>query len=445
VKPAPFPGLPIKRDLELAYRLSLAVAALMVAASAAGIALGLLGGLYGPKFALGVREAEAGLLVPGLIGQDLFGLVVGVPLLLGTMWLARRGSPVGLLLLPGMLFYALYWYVIYLVGAPFGVLFLAYVSLVTLSAYATIAVVSAMDGEAVRQRLAGTVPARIVGGILVVLALLTFGQDATGALLTALADGAPVNPAARHVWISDLALGAPATLVGGALLWQRRPLGYVAGAGLLLSYGLTPVGLAVSMALRSLLTGSLLDVPTVIALLVFALVSFTPLAFFFRGVEGARAGSRRGAWLRREPVGGKREEGRREDGQRVAIPNGLRSGRSGDGDTVRTGHYGRHSGKGSRAHYRRFERHRKGASRTVRRERLRPRARGAQRSGVGGGLVAVDRAIPRRRHRHSKRPVPVAGAWGDPHHPRTGFHHGGRPGQQRRHPGVRRPAGHRCR
>lgn len=280
MKPAPFPGLPIKCDLEFAYRLSLAVAALMVAASAAGITLGLRG-LYGtdPALALGVREAEAGLLVPGLMGQDLFGLVVGVPLLLGSMWLARRGSPVGLLLWPGMLFYALYSYVLYLVGAPFGVLFLAYVPLVTLSAYATIAVVSAMDGEAVRRRLARAVPARIVGGILVVFALLT-----------ALAEGAPVDPAARHVWISDLALGAPATLVGGALLLLRRPLGYAAGAGLLLSYGLTPIGLAASIALRSLLTGSPLDVGTTVALLVFGAVSFAPLAFFFRGVEGARAG-----------------------------------------------------------------------------------------------------------------------------------------------------------
>jgi hypothetical protein len=163
VKPAPFPGLPIKRDLEFAYRLSLAVAALMVAASAARIMLGL-------------------------------------------------------------------------------------------------------------------------------HALLTFGQDATGALLTALAEGAPADPAARHVWISDLTLGAPATLVGGALLWLRRPLGYAAGAELLLSYGLTPIGLVASMALRSLLTGSPLDVGTTVALLVIGAITFAPLAFFFRGVEGARAG-----------------------------------------------------------------------------------------------------------------------------------------------------------
>jgi len=79
-------ALPIKRDLTLAYRLSLAVAVLMAGASAAGIVLGS-AGLYGadPRLALGVSEAEAGLLLPGLLGQDLLNLVVGAPLLLGSM------------------------------------------------------------------------------------------------------------------------------------------------------------------------------------------------------------------------------------------------------------------------------------------------------------------------------------------------------------------------
>jgi hypothetical protein len=284
-----FPVLPIKRGLKLAYVLSFAVAVLMTVASAAGIALGL-GGLYspGPVLALGATEADAGLLLPGLLGQDLFNLAVGVPLLLGSMWLARRGSLIGLLLWPGMLFYALYWYVLYAVGAPFSVLFLLYVPLVTLSAYATIAVVSSINGEQVRRRLAGAMPARIVGGVLVVLALLTLGQDASGALFTALAD-APIDPAARHVWIPDLALVVPAVFAGGVLLWRRHPLGYVAGAGLLLQYGLTPVGFVASMALASVLTGSPLDVATSVALLVFGVVCFVLLMFFIRGARASGA------------------------------------------------------------------------------------------------------------------------------------------------------------
>lgn len=292
------PGMrPISGDLKLASRLSFVVALLMAAVSAAGIALGSGSGLYGtdPGLALGATEAEAGLLVPGLLGQDVFNLVVGVPLLLGSMWLARRGSLAGLLLWPGALFYALYWYVLYLVGAPFSALFLFYVPLVAMSAYALIALVSGIDGEQVGRQLVrmggeggvegmrgvGMVPARVAGAILVGLALLTLAQDASGALMTALTGGASLDPVARHVWIADLVLTAPAVLVGGVLLWRRSPLGYVTGAGLLLQYGLTPVGLVAGMALKAILTATPLDVSTGAALLLFAVVCFGTLAFFF--------------------------------------------------------------------------------------------------------------------------------------------------------------------
>jgi hypothetical protein len=177
---------------------------------------------------LGTQIAQAAL------AQDALSLVAGLPILLGSLWLARRGSLIGLLLWPGALFYVLYSYALYLVSA----LFLPYLALVAVSAYTTIGLVASVDGEAVRQRLAGVVPARTVGGILVGLALLTLAQDAGGAVVTALAGGAPVAPLAQHVWIVDLAVEVPAVLVGGVLLWRREALGYVAGAGLLL--GATP-------------------------------------------------------------------------------------------------------------------------------------------------------------------------------------------------------------
>jgi len=240
---SPLADLPITRDLTLAYHASLVVAVLMAVVSVAGLVLGS-AGLYGtdPKLAVGVTEAEAGLLVPGLLGQDAFNLVVGLPLQLGSIWLARRGSLVGLLLWPGAHFYVLYWYVLYLVGAPFSVLLLLYVPLVTLSSYTAIGLVSSIDGEQVRRRLAGVVPARIVGGILAVLAVLTLAQDASSAFLTVLASDAPIDPAARHVWIADLALQASAVLVGSVLLWRRRLLGYWLVQGCCFSTASAPSG-----------------------------------------------------------------------------------------------------------------------------------------------------------------------------------------------------------
>ena len=117
-------------------------------------------------------------------GGDAANLILGLPVLLGAMWLARRGSLFGLLLWPGALFYALYAYALYLVGAPFDALFFGYVALVTLSAWTLIYIVASIDGEEVRRRLAAA-PARSVGGALVVIAVLAYA-GLTGAVISAL-------------------------------------------------------------------------------------------------------------------------------------------------------------------------------------------------------------------------------------------------------------------
>jgi hypothetical protein len=275
--------LPITRALTLGYMASLVVGSLVAVVSAVGLAFG---ALYSadPATALGITTSTAGVLVPGLRAYDAFNLVVCLPLLLTTLWLARRGSLLGLLLWPGVLYYLLYTYAIYLVGAPFGPLFLAYVALVALSAFTLIGVVASVDGEAIRQRVGAVVPARTVGGLLVVLALLTLAQDSIGVFASAFSGGTPIEPVARRVWTADLVVEVPAVLAGGVLLWRRAPLGYVAGAALLLQFGLTPVALGAVLALQPFFTGSPLDAGTIVGVLVFAAVCFAPITFFTRGV-----------------------------------------------------------------------------------------------------------------------------------------------------------------
>ncbi|HVG98234.1 MAG TPA: hypothetical protein VNK05_15105 [Chloroflexota bacterium] len=276
-------GRPLTRALASAYAVSLLVAALVAVVSAAGLAFRFTG-LYGadPNAAVGIIASTAGILVPGFFAHDDFNLAVALPILLATLGLAKRGSLAGLLLSPGVLYYVLYTYAQYLVGAPFGPLFLAHALLVVLSAYAVIGLIASIDGDAVRARLAGAVPVRSAGGILVALGLMTLGQDAGGAIADAFVGGATLEPLSRYAWTADLVLEVPAVLVGGVLLWRRHPLGYVAGAGLLLQFALTPVALAAVMALQPWLTGTPVDVGMIAGVLIFAAVPFAPLALFVR-------------------------------------------------------------------------------------------------------------------------------------------------------------------
>jgi len=280
-------ALPITRDLTLAYRVSLAVAVLMAFVSVAGLVWGS-DGLY--------RVETPSVLVSQ--GGDAANLIL-VPILLGLMWLARRGSMIGLLLWPGALFYALYAYAVYLVGAPFTVLVFAYVALVILSASTLIGIVASIDGAEVRQRLAGT-PVRSVGGALVVIAVLAYAGLTTAAIsaLTSPASAAGMRPQ----WVVDCALGTPALLLGGALLWRRSSLGYVVAPGLLFVSGLGGVAFSVAAVIDGLLTSDRTE-PAVIAVhLAISAFCFMLLAFFVRGAaRHQRPTSRPIAGSRGEP------------------------------------------------------------------------------------------------------------------------------------------------
>src|SRR6478672_5845051 len=143
-------SVPIKRDLTLAYVVSLVIASVMAVASTAGL-------LFGAGIYPGVETK----VLPLFVGQDALNLLVGLPMLLGSMWLTRRGSLTGLLLWPGALFYILYDYGYYALGAPFNAFFLPYLALITLSGYTIIGIVASIDGLVVRERLAATVPSRL--------------------------------------------------------------------------------------------------------------------------------------------------------------------------------------------------------------------------------------------------------------------------------------------
>jgi len=262
-----------KYDLGLAYIASLLVAVGMAAVSLAAL-------VDWDRVYPGI-EAK---MLPLFVGQDALNLVVGLPILLGAMVLARRGALIGLLLWPGALFYVAYDYGYYVLGAPYTVFFLPYIGLVTLSMYAAIAVVVGIDGAAVRERLSGVVPVRPVGGFLAVVALL-FTALWTMLNLSAAAGSSPIDPVLRVVTIMDLSVQLPALLLGGILLWRRAPIGYVVTAGLLLQAAAYLVGLSAITLLQEALMGTPIDPIAVFPGFVIGAVSLAFVAFFVRGAN----------------------------------------------------------------------------------------------------------------------------------------------------------------
>jgi hypothetical protein len=260
----------ITGDLKLAYALSIVSAALLTLVSVAGL-------IDWAQVYPGVETSLLALLV----GQDALNLIVGLPILLGSMWLARRGSLIGLLLWPGALFYVLYDYGYYVLGAPFTAFFLVYIALMSVSAYAMISVLRSVDADVVRDRLVASIRSRVVGGSLAGIAIL-FTALWSALSLSASASGVALEMIPRTVVTLDLTIQLPALFVGGILLLRHRPLGYVVAAGLLLQASAYLAGLSVITVLGEAVTRVPFDPFAVVPGIVVGVVGFVLMGAFVR-------------------------------------------------------------------------------------------------------------------------------------------------------------------
>lgn len=268
--------LPTTHSLTLAYVASAVVALLMAVSSFAGL-------LY-PTVVYPSEELRR-----AFAANDVTNLVVGLPILVGSMWLARRGTLIGLLSWPGALLFVLYNYIVYLFAVPFNLGFLAHLLLVALSVYTVIGLVACIDGEVVHQLLAGAVPERAAGAILAGLGLL-FLLRVVAVILAALASQAPVTETELALHVADLLI-TPTWVIGGMLLWRRTELGYVVGLGLLFQASMLFVALIVVLMVQPLLTTAPFALADVVVIAAMGLVCFVPFALFARGVVSKRVAS----------------------------------------------------------------------------------------------------------------------------------------------------------
>ena len=213
------PNFPAAGSISASTALSVVVAALAAIQAVLGLTMS---GQY--------RDTD--LLRAGWFGNDWITLVVAVPVLLGALALARRGSPRARLVWLGMLGYLAYNDAFYLFGAALNTFFPIYVVLLVLTVVTLATALTQLDVAATCQAFSPRTPARGVGGYLVVLGtglcavwfVFWAGHVFAGATL-------PVGAEAfRVVAALDLTVLVPVLLGGGTLLWRRRPWGYVLGA-----------------------------------------------------------------------------------------------------------------------------------------------------------------------------------------------------------------------
>ena len=262
-------SMPIKHNLTLIYGLTFIIAILMAAASVAGL-----------LHQTSVYPTDE--LLQSFLANDVTNLLIGLPMLLASMWLTRRGKLIGLLFWPGALFFVLYNYIVYVFAMPLNLAFLAHLALVMLSVYSLIGLLTSIDGKVVQQQLVGVVPERLAGGVLAGLGLL-FVLMVIGAIVQALISQTPIAETELALHVADFLI-APAWVVCGVLLWQRNAFGYVAGLGLLFQASMLFIGLIIVLLLQPFLTAALFSLVDVVVVFAMGLICFIPFALFIRGV-----------------------------------------------------------------------------------------------------------------------------------------------------------------
>jgi len=168
---------------------------------------------------------------PQGIAQDYITLFLGIPLLIISFFLARKGSRKGRYLLAGTFGYFLVTYLFYTVMGMYNKMFLVYVVLMGASFYAFIATLLSFDVKEVRRSFSAIVPLKWTGGFLIfnaiAIALLWFSI-----IVPPLLNGTIIPTQVEHyttliVQGLDLGILLPAAIICGILWRKRTTFGYL--------------------------------------------------------------------------------------------------------------------------------------------------------------------------------------------------------------------------
>ncbi len=168
-------------------------------------------------------------------GANLVALVLVAPLLAWSTWAAARGSSLALLMWPSLLAYSTYMSAFSAFGTAFNDAFLAHLVQFALSVYGLVFVLVAVDARRLATHFGPRTPARLVGALLLLVAVSMAGAWGWSAIRWSLTGEQPLEafpmPLERvHLgYVMDAAVLAPAAVIAGVLLWRRLPWGYVLG------------------------------------------------------------------------------------------------------------------------------------------------------------------------------------------------------------------------
>lgn len=164
------------------------------------------------------------------IAQDIVTIVLGVPLLVISLFYALRGSLKGRLLLTGTLGYFLYTYISYVFLWMYNPMFIVYVILMSASFFSFILLMMSFNISNLASAFSRKLPVRFLGGFQIFFAIALFLLWMKKIIPTITNGTIPLG--LEHyttLVIQGLDLGfiVPIALLSGVMIIKRKPIGYL--------------------------------------------------------------------------------------------------------------------------------------------------------------------------------------------------------------------------
>ncbi|KAB3532813.1 hypothetical protein [Alkaliphilus serpentinus] len=218
--------------------------------------------------------------------HDLVMLVLVIPLLLLSLYLARRGSLKGRLLMSGILGFVAFTYLLYLTLPMYNRLYLLWIIAASTSFFALILTLLGFDLEKVKNSFTDKLPVKVVGGFIIFQATMVALLWLQRLLPSFLNGSVPVGMehyTTLPVQGLDLAFPLPLSIVAGVLLIMKKPVGYLlasAYTGFLTVLMPTLTGKIIGMMFIGVNPG-----PPLVIMPTFALISVILLIIVFKDID----------------------------------------------------------------------------------------------------------------------------------------------------------------
>ncbi|MBA1334922.1 MAG: hypothetical protein HPY66_0543 [Firmicutes bacterium] len=178
----------------------------------------------------GIYQHDSIAVVAQGIAQDIATMLLGVPVLIISLYLSRKGLLKGRLLLTGTLGYFLYTYISYAFLWMYNPLFLVYVILMSASFFAFILSMMSFDIEGLRSSFNEKLPVKFVGGFQIFIGAAV-GMLWLGRIIPPLINNT-IPFGLEHyttlvIQAMDLGFIVPAAVLSGVLILKRKPFGYL--------------------------------------------------------------------------------------------------------------------------------------------------------------------------------------------------------------------------